>query len=1130
MISNKQVPWCIFLFVLILAGCQTVPLNHLDQEKIEHTEKPAEQAVSDMKQFDFPGEFEIQAYATEPLLGNPVAFDFDRKGRVYVVETYRFNNGVTDNRDHPYWLLDDLAATTVEDRLEKFKKWADRPEGKHDMDWYTRHADQVRRLIDPDEDGQAEWSNIFAGEFNGILHGLAAGILAYGDRFYFTNIPHLWLLKDENKDGTADIRKKLHSGFGPRSSLLGHDLHGPTLGPDGRIYFSIGDRGYNVETKEGRLKDVMDVGRGAVFRCEPDGSNLEVVHQGLRNPQELAFDKFGNLFSVDNNSDARDQSRLVYIVDGGDSGWMMSFQSMGDGFYNARGSWQEENLWKADTEKQPAWIVPPIDHITSGPAGFTYYPGTGFGSRFQNRFFVADFKGASASISGVRSFKVETDGAHFEMENPTLTLKGLLATDVGFGYDGRLYVSDWISSWEGTGRGRIFALSYPNSGDQNTVAEVEELFRNGFHQRSPDKLRELLEHPDRRVRLRAQLALTEKGPKGLKKLRKTALSDENSLITRLHGVWGVGIVGRRSDASVLSELEPLLSHDNPKLRGQTARVIGEAGFNDAVKALTANLQDSSKRVRFLSAQALADLGAPGDIDPVIRMIEQNDDRDAYLRHAGVMVLKHSSTDTLLSYRDHPSVAVRRAAMLALRRKQSPAVAQFLTDDQLSIAAGAARAIYDLKIKKAKPELASMLNKTDAWLEQKYGQNDEPVLHLDALLRRAMNACLQLRKPKYVRRVATFAANQKVRPTLRIEALNLLKNWADPQPRERVLGRYWPLDSVKRETVKPVLTAKLPRLLSRSSGKVQKAVTELASAYNLKSDVQPFVDIVKNADRAVPTRVEALRYLSGSDYENISSLIETVLSSEEPALRAAARDVLAERDPGKAVASLRDALKNGTLRERQKAFDTLGSMDHESADAVLATWMEKLNAGNVDAAVQLDLLQAARKRDSKAVQDRVKTYESSLPDNDPLAEYRVALEGGDPNRGRNLFKNHNSAQCMRCHQVNGTGGKAGPDLSDIGSRKSPEYLLESLIRPSAEIAKGFKMVTVQLNDNRTVAGTVQNETDEKLTIGTTSGKTVTIKKENVKSRTETNSSGMPPMGNVLSKQELRDVMSYLKSLK
>jgi quinoprotein glucose dehydrogenase len=152
-------------------------------------------------------------------------------------------------------------------------------------------------------------------------------------------------------------------------------MHGLQLGPDGRIYFSIGDRGYHVTNQEGQLLARPDT--GAVFRCDLDGSHLEVFALGLRNPQELAFDDFGNLFTGDNNSDSGDKARWVYVVEGGDAGWRMYYQYLPD-----RGPWNREHTWHpyredaATTAVQPASTIPPIVNVADGPSGLVYYPGT----------------------------------------------------------------------------------------------------------------------------------------------------------------------------------------------------------------------------------------------------------------------------------------------------------------------------------------------------------------------------------------------------------------------------------------------------------------------------------------------------------------------------------------------------------------------------------------------------------------------------------------------------------------------------------------------------------------------------------------------------------------------------------
>ena len=261
--------------------------------------------------------------ATYPLIDDPVAFCIDEQGRFYFAESDRQERGIEDNRSSSWWLLDDIASETVEDRLAMYRKWEAKREGG--MAYYSKWSDRIAQLRDADGNGTFEHRSDFAGPFNEPLDGSGAGLLAFDGDIFYTNIPNLWRMRDADGDGVAEFTLKDSTGYGVRVALRGHDMHGLTIGYDGKVYWSIGDRGYHVKTPDGAL--LHDPRAGAVFRMNPDGSELELYHTGLRNPQELAFDAEGNLFTGDNNSDGGDKARIVYCMEGGETGWSMDYQT-----------------------------------------------------------------------------------------------------------------------------------------------------------------------------------------------------------------------------------------------------------------------------------------------------------------------------------------------------------------------------------------------------------------------------------------------------------------------------------------------------------------------------------------------------------------------------------------------------------------------------------------------------------------------------------------------------------------------------------------------------------------------------------------------------------------------------------
>jgi quinoprotein glucose dehydrogenase len=734
-------------------------------------------AARAIRSFSIPSKLKVELFAAEPLLANPVAFSIDEKGVFYVAETFRLHAGVTDIRSHMDWLDADLACRTVSDRVAMYQKYL----GKDFASFGLQH-DRLRRIVDRDLDGRADAATVFADGFNDPASGIGAGVLARKDDVWFACIPRLWKLRDQNGDGRADERTVLNEGYGVHVGFLGHDLHGLRFGPDGRLYFSIGDRGLSVTKREGQT--LAEVDSGSVLRCNPDGTELEVFATGLRNPQELAFDEYGNLFTGENNSDSGDKARWVYLALGGDSGWRIGYQ-----FIEApisRGPWNEEKLWYPRFDGQAAYIVPPIANVGDGPSGLTYDPGvTLLSDEFKKHFFLADFRGSSGQ-SGIRTFSVRPDGASFQLVNPRQFIWSVLATDVDFGPDGALYLSDWVEGWELTGKGRIYRVFDPGLRDLTKVTEVKRLLSEGMAARPNDALAGLLAHADMRIRQEAQFELAGRGPEGWKTLAGIAASAGGTL-PRIHAVWGLGQAGRvvrdGRRTSPWLPLQPLLRDGDPEVRAQAAKVLGEAKEPKALEGLIGLLDDVSPRVRFFAAIALGQVGHARAVEPLLQMIRANADRDPFLRHAGVMGLVGSGKSSAWTRAAHdPSAAARMAVLLAMRRVNDAEIASFLADSDPRLVLEAARAINDAPIVGAMPTLARIALSVSAPLP---------------LLRRILNANYRLGGPDHAANLAEAAARADLPEPARLLALAMLREWGDPSGRDQVVGLWRPIGKRRR---------------------------------------------------------------------------------------------------------------------------------------------------------------------------------------------------------------------------------------------------------------------------------------------------------------------------------------------
>ncbi|WP_261342163.1 PVC-type heme-binding CxxCH protein [Adhaeretor mobilis] len=267
---------------LLLVTCWSA---WLCESKLVRADGPrtAEQTVASFKVLD---KLEVQVFASEPMIANPTNITVDDLGRVWVcdVVNYRKNQG---------------------------KRVA---------------GDRILILEDKDGDGLADISTVF---YQGHDVNSAMGICVLGNKVIVSCSPNIFMFTDEDGDGRADKKSLLFTNTG----VLQHDhsAHAFVFGPDGCLYWNIGNEHHGVFKPDG--KAVVDIfGRtvqkngnpyrqGMAFRQDLSGKEFEVLAHNIRNSYELTVDAFGRVWFTDNDDDGNRGTRFCYTLNGGNYGY-----------------------------------------------------------------------------------------------------------------------------------------------------------------------------------------------------------------------------------------------------------------------------------------------------------------------------------------------------------------------------------------------------------------------------------------------------------------------------------------------------------------------------------------------------------------------------------------------------------------------------------------------------------------------------------------------------------------------------------------------------------------------------------------------------------------------------------------
>ncbi|HZW34974.1 MAG TPA: PVC-type heme-binding CxxCH protein, partial [Isosphaeraceae bacterium] len=464
---------------------------------------------------------EVRLFAAEPMVRQPVAIEFDDRGRLWVIQYLQYPNPAGLKR-----VSVDRYSRTAYDRIPEPP-----PRG-------PAGADRITILEDADGDGRAERARDFVAGLN-LASGLAFG---HGGVFVL-QAPYLLFYPDRDRDDRPDgAPEVLLTGFGMEDA---HSVaNSLTWGPDGWLY------GLQGSTVTAKIRGIEF--QQGVWRYHPRTRRFELFCEGGGNMWGLDFDEHGQLFASTN------------------VGGFIMLHGVQGGYY-----------WKSFGKHGPLhnpYTFGYFDHVRHAgvqgghvAVGGLFYQAEALPPAWRGRYIAGDLLDHS-----VHAHQVERRGSTFQARQVGDVLRAndtwFAPTDLTLGPDGTLYVTDWHdrrtahpdpdADWDRT-NGRIYAITAKGARPRSR-APID------LASRTDEELVARLDHPNVWYRRKARRLLTERRARGVADgLRRTAIEGRGpsalEALWTLHGCAGLdeGTAGR------------LLDHPDADIRAWCVRLLGD---------------------------------------------------------------------------------------------------------------------------------------------------------------------------------------------------------------------------------------------------------------------------------------------------------------------------------------------------------------------------------------------------------------------------------------------------------------------------------------------------------------------------------------------------------------------------
>lgn len=1030
-----------------------------------------------------PDGFTASVFAADPMVRNPCAISFDARGRLFVSQGQQYRKPTPDTP-----------------------------------------GDRVTLLIDRDGDGTADEAKTFAQGFNHIQ-----GLAWRGDELWIANAPDLTVVRDTDGDDVADEYKLVYGGLGN----IEHALHGLNFAPDGKLYFSKGNsKGYgkadsperhiappaffdlwgtevppdsptapinHVSTqqnyKRGYHHPSDDWGKeGGVLRCDPDGSNIEIVSRGFRNPWDITYDEHFNWLGTDQDQTGGD--RIVQPFFGAHFGWGHPWSP----------HWTGENHLPTIPISGPTF--------EGSGTGVVYAALPHFPEEFRGVFFINDWLKRQVYVYRPRwEGAMMRDMGKLEVFAAAPTGRAMGSSsgilfdpvDIKVGPDGAIWIVSWGHGYGATikgGRqvdqGRIYRITF---GDTTPSASRKNDKRSKPYARwSDDELIADLHHNALPVwRTRAQQELVGRGSRVIDALKKalSAASSQPGASTWLG--WTLGLIKTDSQSLDNFFIDRLTSSNLPLPdRIQAIRILGHRisqSRRQTPDAILDALNNPEPRIRFAAIQAIGTSHHPQHLDRLWNMAANENDRATFYT-TWQTIGSLANTSNLRQHLADSRSGVRLAALLTLLEQGK------LTGDEVA----PLRLDTDHRVAQVASSFVDIV-----------GTHAEPVLVIQPAATNFTNT-IDIH-------LETSVSDVHVRYTLDGSAPTDTTGIKFERPIS--ISKNTTLKTAlfrERVRVGPILT----KHYQRSGGGIEW--------HDLNKDAPPLVDItaINSQSNSLYQLDQAELQLNGRPYTNRSYAWKNIPEHLVGA------SVIQTANGDADVGSIGNDFLHFTLDSEAEVYiahdrriqDKPAWLNtFESTGTTLATrdtiydlFKKVFPAGKVALGGNTKDGQASRRSQYVVIATPAPLKDLAKPTT--VAEVQ-AISTTNTTRGRWLF--YRQAACHVCHNAQDGGNRYAPDLADLNTRGDLPAIAEAILNPSAVITEGYHGMVVTTNDDKAYTGFIKQESGLALELIQVNGQTVSIPTQKVTGRQRLETSVMPPhYASMMNPQQVADMIAYLRT--